>query len=42
MIKANGSINSQISDAYMGKFAGKTLKQGSFNQSKYMTSMNQS
>jgi hypothetical protein len=35
-------MNNQVTDAYVGKMAGKTLKNASFNQSKYMSGMNHS
>lgn len=42
LIKGSGSINLQGTEVYSGKVAGKTIKNGTFNQGKYMTNMNQS
>lgn len=42
MIKGSGSINTQVAEAYNGKVGGKTIKNGSLNQSKYVSNMNQS
>ncbi|CDW76861.1 protein kinase [Stylonychia lemnae] len=41
MIKGNSSNQvNQIQDAYVSKFGNKTLKNGSFNQTKYISNMN--